>query len=287
MTSKSIYGCAPARGTDGRYHYVYRITNLVENKHYYGKRTSPIDPRLDLGTKYFSSSTNKEFVSEQKKNPQNYKYKVVRILKTAREAILYEAKVHSVFDVARNQKFYNLAKQTPNGFDTTGVPIPELGRKRISETMKKRVAEGVVFNADHRANLSKASKGKPKSASHIENFRRSILGSKSVTGHAHPRFKYWYVTPWGIFDSPEALEPDFGMTKMKNFCIRSDRKMLPCVFANCARLQQTFDSSCVGKTYRELGFHTISPEDFPAYLKNLRESGAEFNLVVSGPPLDF
>ena len=34
-------------------HYVYRITNKIENKHYYGVRSCKIDPKLDLGIKYF------------------------------------------------------------------------------------------------------------------------------------------------------------------------------------------------------------------------------------------
>ena len=38
------------------YHYVYRITNKILNKHYYGKRSSKLSPELDLGKKYFSSS---------------------------------------------------------------------------------------------------------------------------------------------------------------------------------------------------------------------------------------
>ena len=59
------------------YYYVYRITNQVENKHYYGKRASKIHPRDDLGIKYFSSSKCREFVQDQKSNPQNYVYKVI------------------------------------------------------------------------------------------------------------------------------------------------------------------------------------------------------------------
>ena len=34
-------------------HYVYRITNKVENKHYYGCRTTKLDLKDDLGSKYF------------------------------------------------------------------------------------------------------------------------------------------------------------------------------------------------------------------------------------------
>ena len=48
-----------------KYHYVYRITNTTLNKHYYGSRTSQIEPAKDLGHKYFSSSFDKEFIKDQ------------------------------------------------------------------------------------------------------------------------------------------------------------------------------------------------------------------------------
>ena len=67
MSSTSIYGACP-NTTIGPFHYLYRITNLVENKHYYGIRTSKTTlPQYDLGIKYFSSSKDKEFKKDQKK----------------------------------------------------------------------------------------------------------------------------------------------------------------------------------------------------------------------------
>lgn len=60
MLSKHIYDPSPVLGSDNRYHYVYRITNLVEQKHYYGSRTSNISPFDDLGKKYFSSALTPE-----------------------------------------------------------------------------------------------------------------------------------------------------------------------------------------------------------------------------------
>ena len=51
-------------------HYVYRITNKVENKHYYGCRTTKLEPKDDLGSKYFSSSKDKSFIKDQKRKPK-------------------------------------------------------------------------------------------------------------------------------------------------------------------------------------------------------------------------
>ena len=62
-----------------KYHYVYRITNTVENKHYYGVRSSKIIPKDDLGKKYFSSSTDKNFMREQKEHPENFKFIILNL----------------------------------------------------------------------------------------------------------------------------------------------------------------------------------------------------------------
>ena len=68
MSSTTIYGALPT-ASSGPYHYLYRITNLVENKYYYGIRTSRNTlPQDDLGVKYFSSSTDKTFISNQKEH---------------------------------------------------------------------------------------------------------------------------------------------------------------------------------------------------------------------------
>ena len=70
-----------------KFHYVYRITNTIENKHYYGVRTSKVEPKLDLGFKYFSSSKDKAFISDQRENKDDYKYKVIKIFSSREEAI--------------------------------------------------------------------------------------------------------------------------------------------------------------------------------------------------------
>lgn len=108
------------------YYYVYRITHVVNKKHYYGKRKSKILPKEDLGIHYFSSSTDKEFILDQKNNPSNYRYKVLRVFNTPEEAIGLEIILHEKFDVGKNLSFYNKCKQTSSKFDTTGFkPSPE------------------------------------------------------------------------------------------------------------------------------------------------------------------
>lgn len=103
-----------------KYHYVYRITNIRIKKHYYGCRSSKVVPKLDLGIKYFSSSTDKEFIKEQKEKKDIFKYKVIKIFSSRKEAEYYETKLHEKFQVQIHKSFYNKAKNTLMGFSVEG-----------------------------------------------------------------------------------------------------------------------------------------------------------------------
>lgn len=107
---------------DYAYHYVYRITNVVTGYHYYGSKSCDEHPSENIGKKYKSSSTNKLFIQDQKNNPKDYKYKVVKIFETSREdAIELEVKLHAKFDVKNHPKFINKSNQTSR-FSTTNLP---------------------------------------------------------------------------------------------------------------------------------------------------------------------
>ena len=154
MTSIVIYGVkSNTPSIDGKFHYVYRITNLVENKHYYGKRSSKINPHSDIGIKYFSSSGDKTFINDQKENPDHYKYKVLLCFENRKEALNFEVFIHKYFDVRNHSKFYNAANQTSNGFDydPTGTTLSEETKSKISKTLT-----GFKRSEESRANYSAA-----------------------------------------------------------------------------------------------------------------------------------
>jgi hypothetical protein len=121
----NIYGVNPIQPSllDNKYHYVYRITNLVTGMHYYGKRSSSNHPYNDLGTRYFSSSSKKEFIQEQKTNPHHFKYKVVGVYTTSEQALQAEVKLHTKFNVSENQSFLNIARQTNSTFKPIGLNL--------------------------------------------------------------------------------------------------------------------------------------------------------------------
>ena len=163
-----------------QYNYVYRITNKENNKHYYGVRSSKIEPKLDLGIKYFSSSRDKEFMNEQKINKDKFKYKVIKMFETREEAINLEIKLHNKFDVSKNSNFYNKSKQLISSFDTSGVvpwnknKICENLRKPKSESMRKKLSQALTGkkHSEERVKINSESK---KGFKHINNGEKGIM----------------------------------------------------------------------------------------------------------------
>ena len=265
-----------------KYHYTYRITNIVEKKYYYGVHSCNCLPKEDIGVKYFSSSKNKAFKDDIKENPQNYKYKVVKIFDTRKEALEHEIFLHTKFNVKLHKSFYNDSNQTSIGRDTTGmcsvkdkdgntflVPIDDprylsgelvgvsKGVKMPKEFGEKisRKNKGKIPTVEHRENLSKALTGKKKSKEHIQKGVDTKLANGTYKGKNHPRFKGYYVTPMGTFDSPAALIPIITLTQMKIYCNDCSTIITPKAY-NKSRFLQLFYAydDIKDKTYEDLGF---------------------------------
>lgn len=98
------------------HHYVYLISNIVEHKAYFGVRSCNCTPEED--TSYMSSS--KLIKKLYKEKPQEFKKKILKTFDTRKEAMEWEIYLHNTYDVGRNPSFYNKAKQTSIGFDTSG-----------------------------------------------------------------------------------------------------------------------------------------------------------------------
>ncbi len=90
-----------------KYHYVYLITELSTGIQYIGIRSSDIIPEQDIGIIYFSSSTNKQFMKNQSVNKHDYTYEVLSIYDTRENALNEEIRLHSLYNVADNDGFYN------------------------------------------------------------------------------------------------------------------------------------------------------------------------------------
>ena len=173
--------------TDKVYHYVYRITNLVENKHYYGCRSCNTDPLKDLGINYFSSSTDKKFIEEQKLKPTNFKYKIIKIYKTREEALTLEVKLHFKFNVGYNKSFYNKVKQTSSKFDNSSVMTEEYKSKfSASRKGKGNPMYGRKLTEVSKDKIRKANTGKIVSEASRKKMSESAV-KRNITGKNNPR----------------------------------------------------------------------------------------------------
>ena len=260
MTSKAIYYC------------VYRITNLVEKKHYYGYKSSKIHPSKVIGVTYFSSSkgaSGKEFIEDQKNTPQNYKYKIVQIFETSEEAINREIRLHNKFDVKKHPKFINKANQTTNKFDTTGTVMSIESRKKMSlarrgkpKTEKHRLAmSGRKHTEEEISKISKALKGLVKSEEHRK--KLSEASKISSKGEKNSRFKQYYHTPWGIFELMDLHCNSISSSALFRWCTKSDKLIDKSCYASSIWLRQNFlREDILGKSFRSLGFYTISKEEY-------------------------
>lgn len=245
------------------YHYTYRITNIKERMYYYGVHSCNCHPKEYIGIKYWSSSKNKEFKADIKNNPQDYKYKIVKIFDTRIEAVEHEIFLHKKFNVGVNNKFYNDSMQTSTNFDTTGrCPVRDKdGNTFLVNTDDPRFLSGElvstnkgltrVITVEHRVNLSKALTGKKKSPEHC---LAVSLGTDNK-GKNHPRFKGYYITPLGKFDSPAALIGTITLSQMKNYCNNS-HKIIPKKSYLCSdyfKSLYTYEE-IKDRTYGDLGF---------------------------------
>jgi len=157
-------------------HYVYRITNIKFNKHYYGTRTSKNRiPEEDIGYIYFSSSHDKEFIKDQKENPQDYKYKVIKKFNTRKKALELEIKLHNKFNVAINESFYNRSKQSSTSFDTAGIKPWNKGGSNHQEGQKRSL--------ETKQRLSEAAKNRKITKKVIEGYKKQSIEKTGVALH--------------------------------------------------------------------------------------------------------
>jgi hypothetical protein len=86
-------------------HYIYIIKNIVTGMYYIGVRSCEGKP--DIGIKYFSSSSDKAFMQDQKDNPQNYTYEVIETFPNRGLADVAEMNEHKKLNVRYDEMSYN------------------------------------------------------------------------------------------------------------------------------------------------------------------------------------
>ena len=139
------------------YHYTYEITTNAptdERQRYIGVRSSECPPKDDS---YWGSC--RSFLEWQKVNgTESLAKNIFAIHQTRALAVEHEIKLHNHFEVSTNKEFFNRAKQTVVGFDTTGVSF------EVSDEAREK--------------LRIANTGKPVSEAAREKIRQFNLGKK-------------------------------------------------------------------------------------------------------------
>lgn len=111
-------------------HYVYLLQHRDTGMSYIGSRTC----KCRIGSdKYMGSSS--AMTQEDKAGCNKI---ILKRFSTRKEAIAYEIELHEEFDVGVNPLFWNKAKQTSTGFDTTGSNVNHTSKhkKYLSESRK-------------------------------------------------------------------------------------------------------------------------------------------------------
>ena len=123
--------------------FVYLILNKTNHKKYIGVKSCDEDPKDVIGKKYFSSSSDKNFIKEQKEFPERFKYRVLKNFKTREEALNLEIYLHETYNVDKSEEFYNLSKQTSIKFSfsesqgLTGEKMECMGKRGQRKKKKK------------------------------------------------------------------------------------------------------------------------------------------------------
>jgi len=172
-------------------HYTYRITNIIFKLHYYGTRSTELSPAKDIGIYYFSSSSDKEFIQDQKDNPSHYKYKVIKVFSSREKALELEIKLHNKFDVGINESFYNRSKQTSIGFNYNckGLKKPKGFGEKISNRQY-----GIKFSDERKNNISLG-------LNRICNNGKTVAQNRAMKGSKNP-----------MYGKTKELNPMYGKT---------------------------------------------------------------------------
>lgn len=125
------------------YHYVYIITNLINNKKYFGVRSSKVLPELD--TRYYGSSVSLKS-SIKRNGKHNFSKEIFKTFMTREEAYLFEDSYLKEKDLASNPMWYNLTNNTCNIKANYGWE--EEARLKFSEKLK-----GVGHHNHKKANI--------------------------------------------------------------------------------------------------------------------------------------
>lgn len=225
------------------YHYVYKTTNLINNKYYIGVHSTLEEKDEYLG----SGQAIKTAIAKYGKS--NFKIDILAYFNTRELALAYEKEIITD-DVINDFNSYNLI---PGGANTSKFGkkdkeqtkikkslsrknmlakkgYSDLTKLRISESIKRLHLNGNVY-PKKKEKLTKEQLYKLKSDNTKQ---RWILGlmPASKTGIDHHSFSGYYHTPYGIFSSTTQAAKTLNISHhtVKNRCLSKNIKFVDWYF---------------------------------------------------------
>ena len=164
------------------YYYTYLLINLKTEQMYIGKRQSKVPP--DEDTSYMGSS---------KHVPKEECDKIVLSeFETAVEAVNEEIRLHALFDVVNNPKFYNRSKQTSVKFDTTGLRFSLTEEQRLKISKATKGVKKTLTDEQRAINIKRMT------TYHTAEIRskaaKALRDNGSNKGIKNSQFKPWYIS---------------------------------------------------------------------------------------------
>jgi hypothetical protein len=119
--------------------YTYIVHDTKADKFYIGSKTSK-DCTPESTANYMGSPNPKNpYAKVLKERKKDLVKIVIETFNTGEEAIAAETELHIFFSVASNPKFYNMANQTSNKFNTLGLSYRK--GKKNSEEHNRKISE--------------------------------------------------------------------------------------------------------------------------------------------------
>jgi len=180
--------------------YIYKITNLINNKYYIGKRKCNCDISED---NYMGSGSAISFAIE-KHGIENFKKEIIEIVESEKQAYEIEAALVTSEQV-NDQNCYNLMPGG-KGFsnDETNPSIKNKGNDKYWSDLGTKISKkltGKQKSESHKENISKANIGKSISEETKQKISDTLTGRKRIDrtndevrhakiGEAHKGRKY-------------------------------------------------------------------------------------------------
>jgi len=172
-------------------HYVYLLTSKNLLKYYIGVRSCKCGAATD---NYWGSS---KYLGDKATRCNRFYKTILSVHPTREAATAEEIRLHNYYDVAVNNSFYNKAKQTSIGWDTTGTVASEETRAKLSaarkgykhrQETKDKIAKGRTgckHSDETKKLVSAANKGKqPRLGAKLSDATKEKL-RKTSTGKVH------------------------------------------------------------------------------------------------------